>query len=244
MVVRCCPILFELKEEGPDPTIKLPYRMIFAVGTDHDVILYDTQQKLPFARFQEIHYTRVTDLTWSQDGLLLIASSTDGFCSLITFEPNELGTRWVKIEEEIEENLMEISGCQELVENNENIEISDKEKEIKCERNDAAQKELKEESIKRPSFLEQWALKTSKKRKIEKTDTTHVASCEVKDQVLPVLVSPIKVGVNQQNPQAMKVDVTEEKVVRDQTSSNAEMKGRTFNTFTKEQKYIMFELLF
>ncbi|ENN76398.1 hypothetical protein D910_11396, partial [Dendroctonus ponderosae] len=205
--VRCCPILFELKEEGPAPTIKLPYRMIFAVGTDHDIILYDTQQKLPFARFQEIHYTRITDLTWSQDGLLLIASSTDGFCSLITFEPNELGTAWVKNEEEIEENLLEVSACQELIEKDENVDIADKEVN-KGEKNDAAKKEHKEESIKRPSFLEQWALKTPKKRKIEKD----VASPGAKAQAFEILESPMKVNVSQQNLPAM-VAETEEKVV-------------------------------
>ncbi|CAH1999987.1 unnamed protein product [Acanthoscelides obtectus] len=95
-VVRFCPILFNLREDGPEPVVKLPYRMVFAVGTDHDIILYDTQQKEPFARFHQIHYTRVTDLTWSQDGLLLTASSTDGFCALVTFDVGELGTPYVK----------------------------------------------------------------------------------------------------------------------------------------------------
>lgn len=34
---------------------------------------------------------RLTDLTWSADGLTLVASSTDGFCSVITFSKGELG---------------------------------------------------------------------------------------------------------------------------------------------------------
>nr|CAH7753903.1 unnamed protein product [Callosobruchus chinensis] len=158
-VVRFCPVLFTLREDGPEPTVKLPYRMVFAVGTDHDIILYDTQQKEPFARahqdwllpewrnvlfsdesrfglvtddyrervwrergqrrlataigvvpyrggmqmFHEIHYTRLTDLTWSQDGLLLTASSTDGFCALVTFEVGELGTVYAKEDNETEE---------------------------------------------------------------------------------------------------------------------------------------------
>lgn len=102
-VVKCCPIYFELRGDGPEPYINLPYRILFAVGTDHDIILYDSQQKAPFARFNNIHYTRLTDLTWSGDGLLLIASSTDGFCTLITFEPEELGIQYVKEESEAED---------------------------------------------------------------------------------------------------------------------------------------------
>lgn len=41
-------------------------------------------------------------MTWSSDGKLLIVSSTDGFCTLITFGDNELGT--VYVEKEIEED--------------------------------------------------------------------------------------------------------------------------------------------
>lgn len=149
--VRFCPVLFELHEDGPDPIINLPYRMIFAVGTDHDVILYDTQQGVPFARFQEIHYTRLTDLTWSKDGRLLIASSTDGFCALITFDLDELGVPYVKEECESEENPMEISGCEEL--EKEEKEETDKEAVVK--------------EKKRPSFIEQWAIKTPKRIKLD-----------------------------------------------------------------------------
>lgn len=34
---------------------------------------------------------RLTDLSWSPDGRTLVASSTDGFCSVITFSDHELG---------------------------------------------------------------------------------------------------------------------------------------------------------
>ncbi|XP_044757850.1 uncharacterized protein LOC123316005 [Coccinella septempunctata] len=114
-VVRCCPIYFELREDGPEPYINLPYRILFAIGTDHDIILYDTQQKAPFARFNNIHYTRLTDLTWSSDGLLLIASSTDGFCTLITFEPEELGVQYVKEESETEDSTLNMSILEDKV---------------------------------------------------------------------------------------------------------------------------------
>jgi hypothetical protein len=141
-VVRFCPLLFQLQEDGPEAIISLPFRMIIAVGTDHDVILYDTQQLAPFAYFRDIHYTRLTDLTWSKDGLLLVASSTDGYCALITFEPNELGVLYVKEESEVEESIMDVSGCEEL------------------------DKDCPEfVKPKKLNLLEQWAIKTPKTNK-------------------------------------------------------------------------------
>lgn len=68
--------------------------MVFAVATKSSVYLYDTQQRTPFGIISNIHYTRLTDLAWSSDGQLLVVSSTDGFCSLVTFEPDELGVKY------------------------------------------------------------------------------------------------------------------------------------------------------
>lgn len=73
------------------PFLRLPYRMVFAVATQSSILLYDTEQSSPFAHITNIHYTRLSDLTWSPDGLVLVASSTDGFCSLITFSEGEIG---------------------------------------------------------------------------------------------------------------------------------------------------------
>ncbi|KAG0714844.1 Chromatin assembly factor 1 subunit B [Chionoecetes opilio] len=113
LAVRFCPVLFELKplpkEEGATPEtaeaqepweehgnlFHLPYRMVFAVATQNAVLLYDTQQPVPFGRLSNIHYTRLSDLSWSSDGLLLVMSSTDGYCSLVSFTKGELGTPYV-----------------------------------------------------------------------------------------------------------------------------------------------------
>lgn len=93
VVVRCCPELFTLRphDENVRPMIALPYRVIFAVATKKSVYFYDTQQKIPFGVISNIHYARLTDLTWSSDGSVLIVSSVDGFCTLVTFENGELG---------------------------------------------------------------------------------------------------------------------------------------------------------
>ncbi|XP_067634310.1 chromatin assembly factor 1 subunit B [Eurosta solidaginis] len=102
VAVRCCPLLYRLRPHKPDvnpPVVPLPYRMIFAVATRSSVYFYDTQQRQPFAVISNIHYTRLTDVTWSSDGRIVVVSSTDGFCSLITFEAGELGEEYEKAAE-------------------------------------------------------------------------------------------------------------------------------------------------
>jgi chromatin assembly factor 1 subunit B len=63
VAVRCCPILFEL-QPGQPSLYDIPYRMIFVVATEKSILLYDTQEKEPFARISRIHYTRLTDVAW------------------------------------------------------------------------------------------------------------------------------------------------------------------------------------
>ncbi|XP_060944917.1 chromatin assembly factor 1 subunit B [Limanda limanda] len=100
LAVRCCPVYFELRtkkgedgSEQPLPnTFQLPYRMVFAVASEDSIFLYDTQQTLPFGLVSNIHYHTLSDLTWSRDGSFLAVSSTDGYCSFLTFSPGELGT--------------------------------------------------------------------------------------------------------------------------------------------------------
>lgn len=88
--VKFCPTRFCLRdgEENPFP---FPYRIIFAVATQNSVIFYDTQQVTPFACLSDIHYTRISDIAWSADARVLIVSSTDGFCTFVSFAPGELG---------------------------------------------------------------------------------------------------------------------------------------------------------
>ncbi|VDI38219.1 chromatin assembly factor 1 subunit B [Mytilus galloprovincialis] len=82
--VRCCPQKFELKkisrqESGSEDQtnnnnlkewekyltmFSLPYRTVFAVGTEDSVLFYDTQQQMPFAHVTNIHYHQISDLAW------------------------------------------------------------------------------------------------------------------------------------------------------------------------------------
>ncbi|KAI0008147.1 WD40 repeat-like protein [Xylariaceae sp. FL0662B] len=79
---------------GPKPTFALPYRMVYAVATQDSVLLYDTQQTTPICIVSNLHLATFTDLTWSSDGLTLLISSSDGFCSTLSFTPGELGQEY------------------------------------------------------------------------------------------------------------------------------------------------------
>uniref|UniRef100_K1Q3I7 Chromatin assembly factor 1 subunit B n=1 Tax=Magallana gigas TaxID=29159 RepID=K1Q3I7_MAGGI len=110
---RCCPCYFKLRsstEDSPDHSnnnkkewekCRLPYRMVFAVGTEDAVLLYDTQQQSPFAYISNIHYHQLSDLAWSPDGRTLLISSTDGYCTFIRFGEDELGELYTESEEPV-----------------------------------------------------------------------------------------------------------------------------------------------
>ncbi|XP_018403657.1 PREDICTED: chromatin assembly factor 1 subunit B [Cyphomyrmex costatus] len=104
IAVRCCPVYFELRKDGPAALVPLPYRMILAVATQSSILFYDTQQTSPIGVVSLIHYGRLNDLSWSSDGKILITSSSDGYCSIIHFEEGELGKVY-----EIKENSLQKS---------------------------------------------------------------------------------------------------------------------------------------
>ncbi|CAD7693642.1 unnamed protein product [Nyctereutes procyonoides] len=100
LAVRCCPVYFELRpvvetdrpsQEPGAELVRLPYRLVFAVASEDSVLLYDTQQPFPFGYVSNIHYHTLSDVSWSSDGAFLAISSTDGYCSFVTFEKDELG---------------------------------------------------------------------------------------------------------------------------------------------------------
>lgn len=80
---------------GPTMAFSLPYRIVYAVATQDSVLLYDTQQQTPLCIVSNLHCATFTDLTWSNDGSTLLMTSSDGFCSTLTFSPGELGEIYV-----------------------------------------------------------------------------------------------------------------------------------------------------
>ncbi len=92
VAVRFSPRLYALRATGETVLFDLPYRMLYAVGTtDSHVLLYDTQQLEPICRISGIHYEPINDLAWCEDGSALIVASTDGYCSVVTLDPQLLG---------------------------------------------------------------------------------------------------------------------------------------------------------
>ena len=61
------------------------------------VVIYDTQSTRPIAFLGNLHYSFLSDISWSADGLLLMMSSQDGFCTYVEFEENELGQATEKV---------------------------------------------------------------------------------------------------------------------------------------------------
>ncbi|PSR87432.1 putative chromatin assembly factor 1 subunit B [Coniella lustricola] len=76
---------------GPKSAFALPYRMVYAVATQDSILIYDTQQQTPICIVSNLHCATFTDLTWSSDGSTLLVTSSDGFCSAISFSPSDLG---------------------------------------------------------------------------------------------------------------------------------------------------------
>ncbi|KAN0070348.1 hypothetical protein V8E54_011217 [Elaphomyces granulatus] len=81
--------------QGSSSAFALPYRIVYAVAIQDTVIISDTQQQTPLCVVSNLHFAAFTDLSWSNDGLMLIVSSSDGFCSTLSFSPGELGQPYV-----------------------------------------------------------------------------------------------------------------------------------------------------
>jgi chromatin assembly factor 1 subunit B len=76
---------------APPLAFGLPYRIVYAVATSDAVFVYDTQQSKPLVVVSNLHFATFTDLAWSNDGLTLLMTSSDGFCSALSFSTGELG---------------------------------------------------------------------------------------------------------------------------------------------------------
>lgn len=92
VAVRFCPVAFSIRGSNYGGFFKLPYRLIFAVATLNSLYIYDTQSIPPVAILAGLHYAAITDIAWSSDAHYLALSSQDGYCSLIEFDKDELGS--------------------------------------------------------------------------------------------------------------------------------------------------------
>jgi chromatin assembly factor 1 subunit B len=119
VVVRPNPVLFELPPSAVEdakenhspmelehhdhslPFCGLPYRSIFAVLTLDSVLIYDTHHLQPLSVVQGLHYAGLTDCCWSQDGMNLMISSSDGYISIVNFAEEELGEVYTRAKQTV-----------------------------------------------------------------------------------------------------------------------------------------------
>ncbi|KAH6825465.1 Transducin/WD40 repeat-like superfamily protein [Perilla frutescens var. hirtella] len=92
VAVRFCPVKFKLLGTYTSSLFKLPYRLIFAVATLNSLYVYDTESIQPIVVVAGVHYAAITDIAWSPAGNYLVLSSQDGYCTLLEFENEELGS--------------------------------------------------------------------------------------------------------------------------------------------------------
>ncbi|VEU20050.1 DEKNAAC100866 [Brettanomyces naardenensis] len=91
IAVRFSPVIYKLIP-GTRSCFSLPYRMVFAVATQDSVVVFDTQHLKPLGIAANIHYNVITDICWSADGRVLLASSTDTFVSSMILSDELLGS--------------------------------------------------------------------------------------------------------------------------------------------------------
>uniref|UniRef100_A0A0V0HWX1 Putative ovule protein n=1 Tax=Solanum chacoense TaxID=4108 RepID=A0A0V0HWX1_SOLCH len=102
IAVRFCPMTFSLRGSSNSSFFKLPYRLIFAVATLNSLYIYDTESVQPIAIVAGLHYAAITDIAWSATGKYLALSSQDGYCTLLEFDNEELGSTFCRPGKQLE----------------------------------------------------------------------------------------------------------------------------------------------
>jgi chromatin assembly factor 1 subunit B len=94
IVVKPNPVLFQHRAESSNSNCvvyALPYRIIYAVATFDTVVFYDSSLPKPIGVMSGHHLEKITDMTWSNDGLVLFISSIDGYVSTASFSRSSFG---------------------------------------------------------------------------------------------------------------------------------------------------------
>ena len=86
IVISFNPIFYKKSDSIKSKFINLPYKLIFAIATSNELLIFDTENSIPISVIGNMHYTPLTDLKWSDDGSLVMVSSTDGFCSYVSVD--------------------------------------------------------------------------------------------------------------------------------------------------------------
>jgi len=81
------------------PSVRTPwvldqYRMVFALFTISNLLIYDTSCAEPIALVTHLHLSTIADVVWAPDGYSLMVASKDGYVSSVIFDVSELGPTW------------------------------------------------------------------------------------------------------------------------------------------------------
>jgi len=97
LCVRFCPKLFKKDTTNARNSVNMfdiPYKMVFAVATTDSILLYSTQSLVPVILVSNIigniHFAPLTDISWVGSKMMGVSSS-DGYCSFMLFDKNDLG---------------------------------------------------------------------------------------------------------------------------------------------------------
>ncbi|KAH7722364.1 Chromatin assembly factor 1 subunit B [Aphelenchoides avenae] len=91
IMVKCSPVIYELRTDIEENFLGLPYRLIYAVMCKECVLLYDSQRSEPIGFVDNLHYFDLTSISWTPDGKVLVVSSQEGFNSFLAFDGDTFG---------------------------------------------------------------------------------------------------------------------------------------------------------
>lgn len=89
-LIRCCPLIMTLQKEEINYT-GLPYRILWLALTKDSVYFYDSQHPIPIGLVENIQYNSLTDATWSADGMNVVISSLEGYCTFLKLTIEQWG---------------------------------------------------------------------------------------------------------------------------------------------------------
>jgi WD40 repeat protein len=94
VIATCCPVLFKRTPGVSSKSTQMnqQHKSVWAIATSDSIFVYNSENpETPMLVASDLHYFSITDLAWSHDGRWLIASSRDGFCTIVSFAAGELG---------------------------------------------------------------------------------------------------------------------------------------------------------
>lgn len=87
----------------------LDYKMVFAIATDDEIMIYETDNLNCLMRIKNLHYYTIYDISWNAEGDKIIICSKDGFMSAIDLKNYRFGEliseKPVEDEMDIEESI-------------------------------------------------------------------------------------------------------------------------------------------